>query len=73
VIHAALPHLHRRRHVADLLIEIANLVEQNQLVVQLRLTVEAIDDLDVRFDGLVDLILDLEVSGFFLRLGDVQG
>jgi hypothetical protein len=54
-------------------VEIAYLVEQHQLVIQLRRAVEGAEDLDVRLDGLVDLIPDLEGSGLFLRLGDVQG
>jgi hypothetical protein len=73
VIDALLPHLHGGLNVADLLIEIAGLVEEGQLVVQRGVAFQPLEDLDVDLERLVGLVLDLEGAGFLFELGDVQG
>jgi hypothetical protein len=54
-------------------VEIPDLVEQGQLVIQLGLALQLLQELEIGLDRLVGLVLDLEVAGFFLLLGDVQG
>jgi hypothetical protein len=72
-IHPPLPHLHRLLDAAELLVEIPHLVEQGQLLVQLGRTLELLEDFEIRLDGLLGLILDLEGACFLLELGDTQG
>jgi hypothetical protein len=53
-------------------VEIPDLVEQRELLCELRCPVELVQDLDVELDGLLVLPLELELPGLVLRLFDVQ-
>jgi hypothetical protein len=72
-VRGTLPHLDRGTHVADLLVQIAGLVEEAEFVVEIGGPVELVDDLDVQIECALPLLLELELSGLVLRLFDVQG
>lgn len=71
-VNGPFPDVHGRIDVADLLVQVTNLVVQGQLFVELRCAFESSNDLEVGLDGLIRLVLELELAGLVLELLDVQ-
>ncbi|MFQ6045321.1 MAG: hypothetical protein ACE5PT_03045 [Gemmatimonadales bacterium] len=59
--------------LAHLDVEVTQSVEQRELAFELRCALQLLEDLLVLVDGLVVLILGLELAGLLLGLFDIQG
>jgi len=68
-----LVHVDRFRHLLELQIQVADPIEQRQLVGKPGRSLEILYDLQVRLNGALELSLILELLGFELELLDVQG
>ena len=69
---STLVHVDRAVDVTRLQIKVANLVIKAQLGIQLRSSLETLDDIEVNLNRLTGLVFLFELTCFVLELFDVQ-